>query len=200
MAIRTDGPGRLVIVVEAVDFFAAGVDELDLFASLPEGPLKTSVGRKPVSLLEPVQVAANHPEALGLDLGARRKFEVDPFGEFPAAEIDRLVARIENLHVLELGDVVARMIKDLVDDDGGAEWSRKIYDRADQKHYSQLSYIHSVRGCIEAPSLSLRNSIDDLFPRRSDYNSPMNSPRIGVVIAQLGTPDAPTAPALRRYL
>jgi len=28
----------------------------------------------------------------------------------------------------------------------------------------------------------------------------MNSPRIGVLIAQLGTPDAPTAPALRRYL
>ena len=30
--------------------------------------------------------------------------------------------------------------------------------------------------------------------------SPQPSPKIGVIVAQLGTPDAPTAPALRRYL
>ena len=137
VAVRAHRPRRVVLVFDGVHHPARRVEELQPFAFLAEVLAENAGDRGVIELLETFAVPAQHEKAVGLDARARGEVELDSFGERPAAQIDGLAARIVQFDIFQIGNIIRRVVKDLVDHDAPiGHWRQQCEQQREEPRFS----------------------------------------------------------------
>ena len=113
------------LVIHLVHEVPLGVEEAEVVAVVAQlaGEVAQHVDG-PVEGAEQPRVCGDDEVVAGLELGVRGEDEVNAAGEHPFVQVHRLLAAVEELHILALPLRVGGLIHDLVDHDVGVAGGR----------------------------------------------------------------------------